>query len=228
MTALTAARVSEIFEDCDGGTTPVEGIRVEHFRADRVEAHRAEIAAMLDELPEAFRADNDGGMSFLTACMDRNGRQWCDSQATVAMLVALGVATGMLSFAAPREAWPILPGGMPYLIVDTAGAATQDPPEPPVTINLRIETGRNGWQETAARLEQALTRDPAVTWWSSAYGPAVIPHTNPDTGSDGPVGLLRSRLRTAAGDGDATDDHERGRQQGLTEALALLDATLDG
>lgn len=228
MTALTAARVAELFEACDGGTTPVEGLRVEHFRADRIAEHRDEIAAMLNALPDGFHADKGGGMSFLNACVDRTGRQWCDTHATVGMLVALGIATGMLAFAAPRSMWRVLPGGMPYLVVDTATppGVRDNRPDPPVTINLRIEADRDGWEETAARIEQTLTDDAAVTWWSSAYGPTAIPHPNPATGDGGPVDLLRTRLRAAVGSGDATDDHEQGRRHGLTDALAILDATL--
>lgn len=119
MTALTAARVAELYEDCEGGTTPVEGLRVEHFHADRVASHRDEIAAMLNALPDDFHADKGGGMSFLNACVDRTGRQWCDTHAHVGMLVALGIATGMLTFATPRSMWRVLPGGVPYFTIDT-------------------------------------------------------------------------------------------------------------
>ncbi|AXV10144.1 hypothetical protein DVS28_b0374 (plasmid) [Euzebya pacifica] len=119
MTALTAARVAELFNDCEGGTTPVEGLRLDHFHDDRVAEHRNEIAAMLNELPDDFHAAGGGGWSFLNACTDRNGRQWCDTHATVGMLLALGIAAGMVTFALPRPMWHVLPGGMPYLIINT-------------------------------------------------------------------------------------------------------------
>jgi len=57
-------------------------------------------------------------MSFLNMCIDKNGNQWADLHRTMDELVALGIATGKLSFLIPREMWSILPGGMPYLIVN--------------------------------------------------------------------------------------------------------------
>jgi hypothetical protein len=34
-------------------------------------------------------------------------------------LCILGLATNMMRWCAPRNLWAILPGGMPYLVVDT-------------------------------------------------------------------------------------------------------------
>lgn len=122
MTALAAERVVELFDACEGGTTPVESLRVVYVRDDRVAKNRDEIAAMLAELPDEFHADRGGGWSFLNACVDRTGRQWCSAHATVGMLVTLGIAAGMVTFNAPRPMWNTLPGGMPYFTVDTSRA----------------------------------------------------------------------------------------------------------
>src|SRR4030042_2298665 len=76
-------RVNAIFMDClfkEGEDTSkpikVEGIvRNIGFHPERLESHKAEIAAMLDELPDEFKESGGGGMSFLNACNDKHGNQ---------------------------------------------------------------------------------------------------------------------------------------------------------
>jgi hypothetical protein len=38
-------------------------------------------------------------------------------------LVALGVGLGMAQFQMPREMWSVLPGGVPYVLLDPDGGA---------------------------------------------------------------------------------------------------------
>lgn len=123
---LTAERVSTVFNDClphegeEGYTLQsVEGVlRSAAFVPRRVAEHRAEIRQMVEELPEEFRADSEGGgWSFLQGCTDRHGNQWTDLHATVEQLFMLGLATGDVIELAPRGVWRMLPGGMPYYAV---------------------------------------------------------------------------------------------------------------
>ena len=34
-------------------------------------------------------------------------------------LVVLGIGVGMVAYSLPRDVWNILPGGVPYVIIDT-------------------------------------------------------------------------------------------------------------
>lgn len=81
---LDPERVEAIFLDClfkDGEDTSnhivAEGIsRTVGLNPERVEGHKAEIEALLDELPDQFKATGGGGDSFLNACQDKHGNQW--------------------------------------------------------------------------------------------------------------------------------------------------------
>jgi len=83
---LTSEKVEAIFMDClfrDGEDTSnhiaVEGVvHNVGFHPERLESHRAEIEAMLDELPEMFHEKSGGGWSFLNACNDKHDNQWTD------------------------------------------------------------------------------------------------------------------------------------------------------
>jgi hypothetical protein len=122
---LSAERVNAIFGDVlfkDGEDTTnhikAEGVmQTFGFNPERLKAHEAEIAEMLDELPDQFKASAGGGWSFLNACDDKHGRQWTGMHATMEQLFALGVGTGKAQLLMPREMWEVLPGGMPYYVV---------------------------------------------------------------------------------------------------------------
>lgn len=126
---LTADRVTAVFRDClhtddeslDGAVI-VEGIiNKSALHPERLASHRAEIAAMLAELPDEFRKSGGGGWSFLNACDDRNGRQWTGLHQTMDQLFQLGIASGLAAYLMPREMWAVMPGGMPYIVVTAAG-----------------------------------------------------------------------------------------------------------
>jgi hypothetical protein len=77
---------------------------------------------MLLELPDTFMKTKGGGWSFLNACMNKNGEQWTAFHPKVQELFCLGLALDICSYTLPREMWKVLPGGMPYLVVDDAKA----------------------------------------------------------------------------------------------------------
>lgn len=88
------------------------------FNPERLKEKESLIEEILKELPIDFQKAGGGGMSFLNMCNDKDGNQWTGMHKTMDELVALGTATGKLSFLMPREMWSVLPGGMPYLIVN--------------------------------------------------------------------------------------------------------------
>lgn len=88
----------------------------------RVADHAELIGAMLLELPVGFRKSGGGGWSFLYACNDRHGHQWTGLHRTMAMLFALGQAAGLAECQFPRDMWDVLPGGMPYYVINDDSA----------------------------------------------------------------------------------------------------------
>ena len=112
---IDANRVRELFLKClseDG--VMVEGIMGKYGLA--VEDHVEEISGMLKELPDDFQADGGGGMSFLNACMTKDGEHWGEHQ-TMEQLFCLGIAADKCQWLFSRVIWPMLPGGMPYVVV---------------------------------------------------------------------------------------------------------------
>jgi len=103
------------------GAVIVDGIVSKYaFHPERLAAERGNIAALLDGLDESFKSTGGGGMSFLNACMTKDGEHWGEHP-TMGMLFALGIGSGLCSYTLPREMWPVLPGGVPYITID-AGA----------------------------------------------------------------------------------------------------------
>jgi hypothetical protein len=131
---INANRVTEIFMAClfaEGEDTtnhvPAEGIvNSVGFHPTRLETHAEEVKSMLDELPTAFHKSGGGGWSFLQACNDRNDEQWTGTHQVMEQLFQLGIGIKCVTLLAPREMWSMLPGGMPYYIVDTTSPASAD------------------------------------------------------------------------------------------------------
>ena len=86
------------------------------FHPERLESHRADVADMLTQLPEDFRADKGGGWTFLNLCMRADGHQWGE-QVNAEQLCALAIALGLGKWLLPKQYWNVLPGGMPYFAV---------------------------------------------------------------------------------------------------------------
>ena len=128
MKGLTAERVRVIFTDClfkdeeqpVKEYVPASGITTNvGFHPERVAGYKDEIAEMLNELPDEFQEAGGGGMSFLNACNDKHGEQWTSFHQTMEQLFQLGQAVGKVTCTMPREMWSVLPGGMPYYVVNT-------------------------------------------------------------------------------------------------------------
>lgn len=123
---LTAARVEEVFIDClykesehTDNAIVAEGIvTTAGFHPERLESHRKDIEAMLAELPSEFQQAGGGGMSFLQACVDKNGNQWTGEHRTMEHLFQLGIGIGKVECLVPRKMWSAFPGGMPYYVVN--------------------------------------------------------------------------------------------------------------
>ena len=122
---LTAENVTNTFMNClfqEGENTDNhivgEGVMTKvGFNPERLKEATPKIEEMLNDLPDSFKANGGGGMSFLNMCQDKNDNQWTGMHQTVDQLVCLGNASGKLKFLMPKEMWSILPGGMPYLVV---------------------------------------------------------------------------------------------------------------
>ncbi len=129
MPKLTASAVYNVFKDClfreeeltEGqppeGFVEAEGV-ITHvgFHPGRLQENKAEIKALLMELPETFRQKSGGGWSFLQACVDRFGEQWGEHR-NIDQLLCQGIATGQAKILMPREVWEMFPGGMPYFMI---------------------------------------------------------------------------------------------------------------
>jgi hypothetical protein len=125
---LTAENVEKVLVEClfadikeaeENKPVIAEGImRKMGFHPGRLEANRENITSMLSELPDAFQKKGGGGMSFLNMCNTKDGNQWADLHQTMENLVLLGVAIGKVSYPMPRDIWPDLPGGVPYIVVN--------------------------------------------------------------------------------------------------------------
>ena len=124
-TALNAKHVIAVFMDClfRNGEDASKHVKAEgivrnvRFHPGRLESHRAEIVAMLDELPEQFHEKSGGGWSFLNACNDKHDNQWTGLHQTMEQLFQLGIGIGKVKSLMPRGMWSALPGGMPYYVI---------------------------------------------------------------------------------------------------------------
>lgn len=123
---LTAEKVHTTFMNClfnEGEPTDNhkigQGVMMKvRFNPERLKESEPAIIEMLNDLPDDFKKTGGGGMSFLNMCNDKDGNQWADLHKTMDELVALGNATGKLSFLMPKEMWDVLHGGMPYLVIN--------------------------------------------------------------------------------------------------------------
>lgn len=128
---LSAANVRATLTDClfkddevTNGVPPndavtAEGVMARYaFHPERLAGHRQDIASMLSELPDDFKSDGGGGMSFLNACYTKGGEHWGEHPDMDSLFV-LGIGAGLAKYPLPRDMWSILPGGMPYITIDS-------------------------------------------------------------------------------------------------------------
>lgn len=135
---LTGVEVRRIFTDCQfkpdeitpgevpEGAVEAEGIVARFgFHPERLASHKDEITELVMQLPDEFRMSKGGGWSFLNMCQDREGYQWADLHQTMEMLLVLGIAVGKMMIQIPKELWPMMPGGVPYVaVIDIEAAAS--------------------------------------------------------------------------------------------------------
>lgn len=124
---LTSDNVDQIFEDClvydqeykNEDTASLVGVAsmTTRLKRHKLNEYKSAIIDMLDQLPDEFKVNQGGGMSFLNMCMRKDGVQWTDLQSRMDQLVLLGLGIERVEFCLPREAWCVLPGRMPYLAV---------------------------------------------------------------------------------------------------------------
>lgn len=90
------------------------------FHPERLELSRQVVIDVIREMPMNFRPKKKGGSdgwSFLNLCMTKDGDHWAE-QPTINEFIALAFALKLGKFLLPREFWMMLPGGMPYLVLD--------------------------------------------------------------------------------------------------------------
>lgn len=127
---LTAEWVNSLLTDClftademvDGKPVvdPVvaEGVMLRvGFHPGRLVAAEGDIRALLAELSSDFFPAGGGGHSFLALCQDKYGSQWGEHRDCDALL-CLAIGIGAARFLFPRDVWTMLPGGMPYLVIE--------------------------------------------------------------------------------------------------------------
>lgn len=113
--------LSCLFNEGEDTSKHVAGIGIKTkigFHPERLKANEINIMDMLLMLPDDFKRSKGGGMTFLNACMDNNGDQWTGDHSMVDRLFVLGNAIGKAEFLMPREMWDVLPGAMPYIVIN--------------------------------------------------------------------------------------------------------------
>lgn len=129
------AILASLYEDPSIRETPsgakvAEGItRTFVFDPARLETQREEVTAILNEMQRGFFRDTGGGWTFLYLCEDRHGNLWTGLHQICEDLCCLGIALGLVEWCAPRELWPALPGGMPYLVINLQGPKAESAAE---------------------------------------------------------------------------------------------------
>ena len=117
---LTSKNVERIFLDClyneESGENFIKVEGVVHtfgFNQERLEKNKQEIYDLLNELPDGFKTSGAGGMSFLNACIDKNGVQWGEHM-NMEELFCLGIGVELVTLPLSKKMWGMLPGAMPY------------------------------------------------------------------------------------------------------------------
>ena len=117
-------KVTEVFTDClfkeaevlrgipEVPPIEVNGITLNvGLHPDRVEKHKEDIKAFIDEFPVVFK----NGYSFLNMCNTEKGELWTGFHKVMEQLMLLGIASKQMEYCAPRDMWNLFPGNMPYV-----------------------------------------------------------------------------------------------------------------
>lgn len=137
-----------IERDVPEGAVVVDGILHRFcFHPGRLKGHSAEIRKMLELLPPQFFPEAGLGATFMDAAFDKDGKQWGE-QKDVEMLFVMAVGLELARFH-PRETWPMLPGKMPYVLIDLndkpEGPRLGEGPEPEGPEPVKGEDDAKDW-----------------------------------------------------------------------------------
>jgi hypothetical protein len=118
---LTTENVKTVFEKCitdsELGSLIIGGpVHQCMMSKEKLKEEEENIYSMLKQLPDDFMQNGGGGMSFLNACIRKDGVHWGE-HINIEMLLILGFGINKASYCMPRDMWSILPGGMPYFVV---------------------------------------------------------------------------------------------------------------
>lgn len=121
---LTTENVTDIFNRClyvansHGKSSPlnVEGFENNFtFDTEALQEQKHNIEALLDQLPASFK----NGWSFWEMYRTDDGHNWTTSLQSMEALMALGIAIQKIRYVLPKESWWSLPGGAPYVILNS-------------------------------------------------------------------------------------------------------------
>ncbi len=88
------------------------------FHPQRLESKRQQVKAWLAQLPREFFKGTGEGTSFSRVCYLHSGGQWTGFHRSAEQLITLGIGLGFVKSVLPRERWHLLPGGLPYYMID--------------------------------------------------------------------------------------------------------------
>lgn len=130
---LTSENVHFVFTDClfteeevkdlVEGQIPenavlVEGLTIKvGFHKERLSKHKEDIKSLLSQISDKFVHNVGGGMSFLELPSRSDGTQWGEHPDAQELLL-LGIGSKYMQYCAPQELWPMLPGGVPYVVIN--------------------------------------------------------------------------------------------------------------
>ena len=123
-------------EEAPNNTPPEDAVIVEGvlrnfgLHKGRLEEIRPKVLDLIETIvPEDFYQDKGGGGSFLSLAVDREDALWAEHQ-TLESFIVLALGLGLAGYCAPREMWPGLPCGMPYIWFKRRGSDAQEAAKP--------------------------------------------------------------------------------------------------
>jgi len=120
---LTTENVNNVLErclypssDCLRLPVSIEGYKnIFSFDPHALNMERENIESLLSQLPTNFKE----GMSFWEMYRTNDGHNWTTSLKSMEALMVLGLAIGKIRYVLPKESWWSLPGGAPYVVLDS-------------------------------------------------------------------------------------------------------------
>lgn len=105
--------------ESDHGALKVDAVALRDikFSSERILEIRKNLKDMLDNLPVGFKQYRGGGLSVASLKFDKNFNIWSAHTGVHDELIALSIASGYMRFVAERGTWPLLPGGVPFVVI---------------------------------------------------------------------------------------------------------------